>query len=382
MTRYSLPLVLAVTITAGAACDAELAPPDFRVESKLQQVLDRGVGKPDVLLPGATAYYRSPPFRAWVGAAGLGDRAARVAMRPQDHVRAGSILKTLIATVTLQHVEQGALSLDQKLPELLPPEVTARIAHADQITLRMLLSHTSGIPEWTSEETDARVALEPAYIWTTEEALELSARRPPTFAPGTGWSYANTNYTLIGLVLDRLGGKSWRAQVRERVIDRLGLTSTHLPEAGDPSWVGDHARGYQAANGQVFDLTAVDPSMAGAAGGNAMETTAQDLGRFLDALLAGQLFSRPGTLAAMTSMVNAPHETGLPHRYGLGLEEFDLNGVNVIGHGGGAAGYGVMMFRIPSLDTTLVTAANAGDLGANAVELFMPALQAIAESRR
>jgi D-alanyl-D-alanine carboxypeptidase len=370
------------TVPAAAGCDEETRPgPNTRAEQQLQLVLDGSVAKPGVMLPGAIAHYHSPAYRPWSGAAGKGDVPAGVAMRPHDQFRAGSVLKTFLATVTLQHVEEGTLSLEAKLPALLPETVTSRIANADEISLRMLLNHTSGIPDWVTSDVSAAVIADPLRVWSPDEAIEIASRMPPTFAPGTSWSYSNTNYTVIGMVLDGVGGKSWRAQVRQRVLERIGLSNTHLPEPGDATMVGDYAHGYQEWDGAVVDLSAVDPSMAGAAGGHALVTTAQDLGHFLEALLAGELFAQPATLAAMTTMIDAPHESGLPHRYGFALEEFTLpSGTTVIGHAGSTAGYAVMMFRIPASDATLVTAVNTSDLFVNALEVFMPAVDAITAS--
>jgi D-alanyl-D-alanine carboxypeptidase len=299
-------------------------------------------------------------------------------MQPGSRFRAGSVLKTFLATVTMQHVEAGTLSLDQTLPALLPETVTSRIANADQISLRMLLSHTSGIPEWVTPEVTVQIVADPAHIWSTDEIIDVAAALPPTFAPGTSWSYSNTNYTLIGLVIERAAGKSWRAQVRERLFERLDLSSTSLPEPGDMTVGPDYAHGYQQLESGAVDLSAIDPSMAGAAGGHALVTTAQDLGRFVEALLAGELFSRPATLAAMMPTINAPHISGLPYRYGFALEEFTLpDGTKVVGHSGSTAGYAMMMFRIPANDTTLVTAVNTNDLFVNAQEVFFPAVAAI-----
>jgi D-alanyl-D-alanine carboxypeptidase len=374
----------AATLAAMAAggCGQETAPaPNTAVERQLQQLLDDSVARPGVRLPGAIAYYHGHAYRPWSGAAGLGEVPARVAMRPGDRFRAGSILKTFLAAVTLQEVESGRLALDQSLPTLLPATVTARIAGADQISLRMLLNHTSGIPEWVSPQVEGRVIGDPGHVWSEDEILDLVAGQPPTFPPGTAWSYSNTNYTLVGMVLERSGGKSWRAQVRERVIDRLGLASTLLPEPGDTTMGSAYAHGYQDVAGAVIDLSAMDPSMAGAAGGHALVTTASDLGRFLDALLAGELFASPGTLAAMETMVDAPHLSGLPHRYGLGLEEYTLpGGTRVIGNSGSTGGYAAMMFRIPARDATLVTAVNTQDLFVNAREVFIPAVDVVASS--
>ena len=298
-------------------------------------------------------------------------------MRPDSRIRAGSILKTLVAMVTLQHVEEGTLSLEQTLPELLPPAVTDRVAHADRITLRMLLNHTSGIPEWVTPQVHVDTATDPAYVWTNERALQIATEQGSWFEPGTSWAYSNTNYTLIGMVLDRVGGTSWRAQVRARVLVPLGLTSTELPEPGDRTVTGEYAHGYQLVDGAPLDLAYVDPSMAGAAGGMAMVTTVRDLATFLDALLAGRLFARPETLVEMTTMVEAPNETGLPHWYGLGLEIYELGGTTVIGNSGGAPGYATMMFRIPARATTLVTAVNTSDLFTNALSVFSPSVDVI-----
>jgi D-alanyl-D-alanine carboxypeptidase len=210
--------------------------------------------------------------------------------------------------------------------------------------------------------------------------MDIVAALPPAFAPGTSWGYSNTNYNLVGMAIERAGGgKSWRAQVRARVFDRLGLTSTSLPEPGDVTVGADFARGYQVTDSGIIDLSVIDPSMAGAAGGHALVTTAEDLGRFIEALLAGQLFARPATLAAMMPAIEVPHVSGLPYRYGFALEELVMpNGSVVVGHSGSTAGYSMMMFRIPAAGTTLVTAVNTNDLFTNALDVFIPALEAIA----
>ena len=361
-------------------CEAEPLPkpPNPRVEQQLQAVLDSSVGKPDAVFAGAIAHYNTRAYRPWSGAAGLGEVAPAVAMRPRDRFRAGSILKTLLATVTLQHVEEGALSLDATLPALLPASLTARVANADRISLRMLLNHTSGIPEWVTSEVEAEVAADPGHLWSTDEELDIASRIPPSFPPGTAWKYSNTDYTLLGLVLDGLGGRPWRAQVQERVLDRLGLKDTSLPDPGDTTIAGPHAHGYQRVGDALVDLTGVDPSMAGAAGGGALVTTAEDLGTFIEALLAGELFARPATLAAMQTMVDAPDPSGLPHRYGLGLEEYTLpDGLTITGHAGSTAGFAAMMFRIPAADTTLITVINTQDLFANALDVFSPAAEVV-----
>ena len=378
--RLSLAVCVLALAGALAACAGEADPkpaPSARVTAELQQVLDDAVEEPEELLPGAIAYYREPGTASWTGSAGLGDIDAGKAIRAQDRIRAGSIVKTFLATVTLQHVEEGTLSLDQKLPELLPRSVTSRVKNADQITLRMLLDHTSGIPEWKIEEVEVRVIGDPNHVWTNDEVLDIVARQPALFAPGTSFTYSNTNYSLVGLVLDGLGEGSWRQQVRKRVLDRLALKSTELPEPGNPGYPADYVHGYMEIEGQLMDLSLADPSMAGASGGHAMITTVSDLAQFVGALLGGELFKRAETLEAMTAMVERPHESGFPYAYGLGLEAWEFEGNRVIGHAGSTAGYAVMMYQIPDNGSTLVTAVNTRSLYTNALSVFIPSVLAI-----
>lgn len=374
-------LALALALAGAVGCDRHETPAephDARVEAGLQEVLDRAVASPDVLLPGAITWYRKPGYAAWSGSAGVRELEGRSAMQPTSRVRAGSILKTLVATVALQLVEERVLSLGETLPHLLPASVTDRIANADRITLRMLLNHTSGIPEWVTGDVHAYVAQHPEHVWTDDEAIGIAVAQPASFEPGTSWRYSNTNYTLVGMVLDRAGGASWRAQVRARVLVPLGLWSTELPEPGDRAVGPDDAHGYQAVGGSAVELTYVDPSMAGAAGGNAMITSVEDLARFVEALLGGRLFAHAETLAEMTTMVVADEGTGIPHWYGLGVEAYELGGTRLVGNSGGAAGYATMMYRIPASDTTLVTTVNAGGLMTNAVHVLMPSLDVLA----
>ena len=127
-------------------------------------------------------------------------------------------------------------------------------------------------------------------MWKVSEFLDLAAAQPPVFAPGTGFFYSNTDYNLLGLIIERITGRSWRHEVTRRVIRPLRLTRTSLPAPGDRSIKGAHAHGYGELDGKTVDLTRVDPSFAGAAGASALVTTVGDLARFLDALFKGRLF--------------------------------------------------------------------------------------------
>ena len=152
--------------------------------------------------PGAILHVQSPKLGRWSGAAGLGRVAPAEPMRPGDRFRAGSIVKTFVSVAVLQLAERGRLSLDARLPEVLPASVTGRVANAADITVRMLLGHRAGIPDWDGPAVDEQVARDPAKVWKVGELLDLAAAKPPVFAPGTSFSYSNTDYTLLGLIIE------------------------------------------------------------------------------------------------------------------------------------------------------------------------------------
>ena len=345
---------------------------DEDLASQLQAALQDAVDSPETHFPGALLYVSSPELGTWSGAAGLGDIETTTAMRPEDKFRAGSIMKPFVAVVVLQLVEEALFSLDDPLPAVLPESVTARFADSDQITVRMLLNHTSGILDWLTEAAIAEIVANPTKVWDMEEFLDLAAAQEPAFAPGEDYTYSNTEYNLLGLIIERATGRSWRDEVRGRVIEPLNLQNTHLPEPGDLSIPGDYAHGYHPIEGTLVDFTEVDPSMAGAAGGSALVSNLPDLVRFMGALLAGDLFQNAETLDEMLAFVDAPDEGGQVG-YGLGIEQRMLpGGIEMIGHLGGTAGYRTYTGYLPAQDISIAMVVNVeGD----PTPVLFPALQ-------
>jgi D-alanyl-D-alanine carboxypeptidase len=333
---------------------------DAALARQLEKALRTALRDPSVHAPGGILHVRSPTLGRWTGVAGLGRVAPKVPMRPGDRFRAGSIMKPFVSVVVLQLVERGRLSLEARLPEVLPADVTGRFPTAPDITVRMLLSHRSGIPEWDLAEQDDYAARNPTHIWTIDEILNLAAAKPPVFAPGTSYSYCNTEYNLLGLIIDRLTGRSWRHEITRRVVRPLRLTHTSLPAPGDLSIKGAHAHGYFPLDGRLVDLTRLDPSIAGAAGGSALVTTVQDLARFWDALLKGRLFRHRATLKDMLTFGPTPGE--VTAGYGLGVEQYALpGGIELIGHLGGAGTYRTFVGRQRPQGVTISFALNFQD---------------------
>jgi D-alanyl-D-alanine carboxypeptidase len=367
----ALAATIAISILVACGGEANRQVSD-ELDAQLQQILDSAVDSPETVFPGTALYVSQPDVGSWGGAAGEGNIDPAVPMRPEDTFRAGSIVKPFVAAAVLQLAEQGELALDDPLPAVLPQDVVARFADADRITVRMLLNHTSGIPEYLGEELHRSVIADPHRVWQVEEFLDLAATQPRQFEPGEAYAYSNTDYNLLGLIIEEATDESWRDVVGERVIDRLELEHTSLPDPGDVSIAGDAAHGYELVNGELRDVSDVDPSMAGAAGGQALVTTTEDLTRFVDALLAGELFEQPETLEEMLTFVPADDVPGKVG-YGLGIERYELpGGVEMIGHLGTGAGYRAWIGHLPAQDIDIaMVITNADDPS----PVFMPTLE-------
>jgi D-alanyl-D-alanine carboxypeptidase len=348
-----------------------------RIKGKLQAALEAAFRNSETSFPGALLHVRSPEPGSWTGAAGLGEIETTTAMVPDDRFRAGSVMKSLVAVVTLQLVEEGRISLDDPLTTVLPGSATSRFPASDQITVRMLLNHTSGIPEWLTDEVAAEIATNPTRIRAVDEYLGLAAAQEPYFPPGTGFTYSNTDYNLLGLAIEQSTGRSWREEVRERVVERLHLDDTLLPEPGDLSIPGSYAHGYVDMGGNLVDMTGIDPSMAGAAGGHALVTTTTDLACFLDAVLAGKLFREARTLDEMLTFVDMPRDAssgGLAVGYGLGVRKYLLaGGIEMVGHAGTTGGYQCFVYHLPVQGITIAGMMNS--IPSDQMQLIFPALE-------
>ncbi|MBZ4406841.1 serine hydrolase [Myxococcus sp. MISCRS1] len=358
----TLPL-LAMLSLAGAftACNDDEEPSTLHAD--LQALMEDSVTHG--LTPGIALAVASDEGSTWSGAAGVSDAPGQQPMSAQHRFRAGSIMKTFVATAVLQSVEQGKLTLEDTLTQHLPASVTARIANASSITVAMLLAHRSGIPEWVTEETNLAIVMDPEHVWSLEEILGISGAQSPAFPPGSQYGYSNTNYVLLGEILSAVEGRGWREVVRERVIERAGLSHTRAPEPADLSCPAPCARGYVPMDEEMADLTVVDPSMAGASGGHALETTVADLLTFWKKLRAGALFEREQTLESMLAFQSAPEPESRLVGYGLGVMRLESQGVVALGHLGTTAGYQSFMLYLPQTRRYLTGSINVmGDLAA------------------
>ena len=308
----------------------------------------------------------SPEIGTWSGAAGLADIEEATPMRPDNQFRGGSLTKPFVSAVVLQLVEEGRFSLNDPMTSVLPENITSKFANSSKITVRMLLNHTGGMPEFI-ELAMPDIVANLQKVWQDDEWLEFAAVQEPLFAPGEAQAYSNTDYILLGLVIENATGKTWREEIRQRIFEPLKLENTLLPEPGDKSSPPNQAHGYNNLGAGLVDVTeaGVDPSMASASGGQALVTTAEDLEQFLKALLAGELFQNTGILDEMQTFV--PWPEGVPlstwvDGYGLGLMKVVYpGGMEAIGHSGTSADFNAFVFYLPDQNITISGAVNFPD---------------------
>ena len=253
-----------------------------------------------------------------------------IALRPTDQARVGSITKTAIAVIALQLVGEGTLTLGDTIESWLP----GMVPNGGSITIRMLLNHTSGIFNYTDDsDFFASVLADPYRHWRPREVIAVAVSHPPLFPPGTSWSYSNTGYILLGLVLQKATDESISDLVRQRVVRPLDLDNTYF--ANSARFRGSYAHGYAppSVTGDGYqDLSRWSPSWAWAAG--SLVSNPPDLARFYQALLSGRLLS-PALLRTMTTTVSP----GPGFAYGFGIFALDTPCGRVWGHDGGIPGY-------------------------------------------
>ncbi|MFI2473852.1 serine hydrolase domain-containing protein [Nocardia xishanensis] len=335
--------VCLVALFGAVGCGADTAPADADRSGAIQAALD------DVVrggFPGAQAVFTTDAGDRTV-TAGLGDIATGAPFPVDARVRIGSNTKTFVATVVLQLVAEGKIELDAPLERYLPGMVHGNGNEGNRITVRNLLQHTSGLPEYLAggdpelraERGTAQLEVNTEAVrwrrYDPAELVRLAMTMPPQFEPGARSVYTNTNYILLGMLIQQTTGRTASAEITTRIIEPLGLRDTGFPVAGATGISGPHPVGYQEIGGARVDFTDLDPSWADTAG--AMIATGSDLNRFFRALLDGKLLPA----AQLDEMRRTVPFDRMPEAgYGLGLIHLPTScGKEVWGHGGSIPGF-------------------------------------------
>ncbi|MBO1582738.1 serine hydrolase [Bacillus sp. XF8] len=303
--------------------------------------------------------------KTWGYAAGVADLSTKKPMKTDFRFRIASVTKTFTATVVLQLAGENRLNLDDSIEKWLPGVIQGNGYDAKQITIRQILNHTSGIAEYLrSKEADFFKNTKKSF--TAEELVKIGLSLPPDFAPGKGWSYSNTGYVLLGILIEKVTGNSYAEEIENRIIEPLELSNTFLPGNSSVIPGTKHARGYLQPDGasELKDVTYYNPSIGSSAGD--MISTADDLNKFFSSLLGGKLLKEQ-QLKQMLTTVPTGRE-GIDG-YGLGIYETKLpNGVSIWGHSGGIPGFSTFAGGILGGKHTL--AVNLNNLKADSTDPF------------
>jgi CubicO group peptidase (beta-lactamase class C family) len=324
-----------------------LRPPSpVNLRDNLQRRLDRLRVRDGI--PGVSVAVLFPDDTTWVGTSGLADVKSGEPVEPDTAFAVASISKTFTSALIMALAEEGKIGLEDSVTRYLPGVFVDR-----RVTVRMLLDHTSGLRDFFLDpKIDKALLSDRGRTWNADRALRYVGK--PYFKPGKGWRYSNTNYLLLGLIAERVGGRSLSAQLRDRFFEPLGLDHTFEQVRGSPA--GPVAHGYRFDGGSA-KLRPVDLSdgsrmapftsvvtAAGAAG--SIASTPTDLVHWVRALYAGDVLA-PGALAAVVGDValTAEQESAIP--YGLGVQAVELDGHPTLGHSGRLLGFRAVVRWLP-----------------------------------
>jgi D-alanyl-D-alanine carboxypeptidase len=298
---------------------------------------------------------------------GLSDVEKGIKATEQTVYQLASVTKQFTSMATLMLVDQGKLSLDAKVSAILPglPEAWA------PVTIRHLLTHTSGIKSYTDVFGAQKVA--DSRVFTSAEILALVKDAPLQFAPGERFAYCNTGYYLLGMVIEKVSGKPYGQLVSERIFKPLGMTASAYDDYADARPI--RARGYSTVNGQTTPAEHTHPSQPFAAG--ALVSTVVDLAKW-DAALAARKFLKPASYDAMWTPPRL--NDGKPSTYAFGWGVDPYRGHARLSHGGGISGFSTFIARFPDDKVTVTALVNQGGGAAGALvngiaEIYIPALK-------
>jgi CubicO group peptidase (beta-lactamase class C family) len=276
---------------------------------------------------------------------GLANVELDVPVKPETVFQSGSVGKQFTAMAVLMLVEEGKLSLDDSLAKHFPGSPSAW----KNIMIRHLLTHTSGIMDWEYKELDYR------RDYTEDELVKVAQKLPLDFPAGTHWSYSNTGYVLLGVLIRKASGMFYGDFLKERIFQPLGMESTRIISEVDI--VKNRAAGYELRDGKLENQSWVSPSLNTTADGS-LYLTALDLARWDAALGAGRLLKKE-SYDLMWSPVRLGDGTTYPYGFGWGLDV--QRGDRVIAHGGSWQGFRTAITRYPDRKLTVIALANLAE---------------------
>lgn len=346
------PLLAGTRTRAAAQGDATATPggadgASFPADTvlSLEAIVDGALAA--TFTPGALVGVWYPGQGEWQKAAGIGDLVTGAPVTRDDHVRIASNTKTFVGVVVLQLVDEGAIGLDDPLDQYVPG-----VPNGGDITLRQVLGMSAGIADFI---TDPRIAVDyaadPLLAFTPADALAIIRASTPDFAPGQRVQYSNSNYVLLGLIVEAVTGRALAEEIAARILRPLGLTHTSFPTTAEMPEPYLHGYAAEALGDTLVDASRSNPDVPWGSG--AMISTLADLRIWVEALATGALLS-PATFAAQRELGPVVSTPGRELGYGLGLLSYN----GLLGHNGGIVGYSSWMLHDPETGATLIIVTN------------------------
>lgn len=344
---------------------------------RLRMILDDTIIGSDV--PGTILAVETPLGR-WVGTAGVADLASETPMQPDMQIRIASITKPFTALTVMKLVESGAIALEDTVDHWLP----GRVPGGERMSIRSLLNHTAGVADITNTTDFWNTMLsDPLADWSTSDVIQRLASSTPVFEPETSYSYSNTGYYLLGMIIEAATKRSVSEVMTDLIFEPVGMARTSLTRRGEMTSPFAHGYAWLPTSEEVVDCSGWNMSWDWTAGGAV--TTGNDMLLFTHALFNGDIV----TLATLDSMTTP---SDITQGYGLGLgrvEDTELFHTTMIGHSGANPGTATHWYYFPESQTTIFVAVNRWDVmtgpdqvtpidgSAVAMDIFMQVWQAV-----
>ena len=354
INAFLVCLLLTVAVHAQSA-----VAPTPQLKKELQLLLDNWHKAGS--FPGATLGVVLANGESFTLAVGYSDRETKTPMKPTDRMLAGSVGKTFAAATALQLIKEGKIGFDDKIEKYLGREPWfSRLPNAKDITVRQLMNHTSGLVRYEFKEQFTKdLTANPDKVWKPAELVAYLLDEKAPFAAGKGWDYSDTNYIVLGMIIEKVTGKRFYDEANRRVLKPLKLTDT-IPQDG-PRLKG-LIQGYAGPNNPfggtdemiVSGKFAFNPQFEWTGGGYV--STAHDLARWAKMLYEGKAFSAD-LLPQVMEGVSAPM-LGRETKYGLGVIIRQTAAGTSYGHSGFFPGYLTDMMYFPEHKVAIAVQVN------------------------
>jgi D-alanyl-D-alanine carboxypeptidase len=310
-------------------------------------------------MPGISVTVIFPDGTSWTGVSGQADIAGDIPVTADTAFALASVTKTFTAALIMTMVEAGEIELDATVLTYLPG-----LRVDPKVTVRQLLDHTSGLRDYFFHPAIDRILVDhPDRVWTETEAFKYVGK--PYFKPGRGWHYSNTNYLVLGMIAERVGGASLADLYRDVLLDPLGLDGTFYQPTETAR--GPVAHGYRfstsAKDAAPIDLTAEGPTVpftsvvSAARGAGALAATSRDVARWARALYSGGVLEA-ATIQEMVDDVASTERYRPSVPYGLGVQLLEINGQPALGHSGRLLGFRSAVRYLPESGMTIAVLTN------------------------